>query len=475
MGGGSASLSVHYRVTPLDALRASLGDDLSIAYERGCDTDRTVPPLAGASIVCKDGTSGLDVAFYADPDFGGEVVYRGQLASSRVLLLGAAHENVPAEDFSLTASGTFTPAESGTHTFTLIQTGRARLLLDGAVVIDGVADPPGRGSDFFGFGSVEVQQDVELAAGQPVEVTIDYSSRGAAVVHGVKIGCRVPSPPDLLDRAVAAAADAEVAIVVVGTNDDWESEGHDRTSLDLPGDQDELVTRVLAANPRTVVVLNTGAPVALDWADEVPALLQMWFGGQEMANAMVDVLSGAAEPGGRLPTSFPRRVEDNPSYGNFPGEFGEVRYGEGLLVGYRWYDTRAVPTRFPFGHGLSYTSFDYGNVQAPAAFTVGEECVVRVPMTNAGTRPGSDVVQCYVAPIDALVARPTKELKAFRKVRADPGVTVEAELKLDDRAFAHWDPSASNWRVDEGRYELHIGRSSNGIVHIVPIDVVSSA
>ena len=145
--------------------------------------------------------------------------------------------------------------------------------------------------------------------------------------------------------------------------------------------------RVLAANPRTVVVLNTGAPVALDWADQAPALLQMWFGGQEMANALVDVLSGAVEPGGRLPTTFPKRVEDNPSYGNFPGEFGEVRYGEGLLVGYRWYDTRAVPTRFPFGHGLSYTSFDYGDVQVPTSFTVGDSFVVRVPLTNVWDRP----------------------------------------------------------------------------------------
>jgi beta-glucosidase len=136
------------------------------------------------------------------------------------------------------------PTETGTHTFTLIQTGQARLLLDGDVVIDGVANPPGPGSDFFGLGSEEVQQDVELVAGETVAVTIHYSSRGSAVVHGVKIGCRVPSPPDLLDRAVAAAADADLAIVVVGTNDDWESEGHDRTALDLPGDQDELVTRV---------------------------------------------------------------------------------------------------------------------------------------------------------------------------------------------------------------------------------------
>ena len=208
-----------------------------------------MPPLSGASIVRDDGTPGLDVVFYAGPDFGGDVVHRGQLASSRVLLLGAAHENVPADDFSLTATGTFTPTETGTHTFTLIQTGDARLLVDGEVVIDGVANPPGPGSDFFGLGSEEVQQDVELLAGQPVNVTIHYSSRGSAVVHGVKIGCRVPSPPDLIDRAVAAAAAADLAIVVVGTNDDWESEGHDRMSLDLPGDQDELVTQGARGQP----------------------------------------------------------------------------------------------------------------------------------------------------------------------------------------------------------------------------------
>ncbi len=212
MGGGSASLSVHYRIAPLDALRARLGEDVEVVYERGCDTDRTVPPLGGNAIVRSDGTPGLDVAFYADPGYGGEVVHRGRLATSRVLLLGAAHENVPAENFSLRATGTFTPEETGTHTFTLVQVGGARLLIDDEVVIDGVAEPPGRGSDFFGFGSEEVERDVELAAGTPVRVTIEYSSQGSAIVHGVKVGCRVPSPPDLLDRAVEAAAAADLAL-----------------------------------------------------------------------------------------------------------------------------------------------------------------------------------------------------------------------------------------------------------------------
>jgi beta-glucosidase len=471
MGGGSASLNVHYRVTPLAALRERLGDTTTITYERGCDIDCTVPVLAGPAIVAADGSGGLDVELHADPDFGGDVVHRGRMASSQLLSLGAPNERVPAEDFSAVATGTFTPADSGPHTFTLVQAGRARLLLDGQLVIDGVTDPPGPGEAFFGMGSAEVSTEVDLTAGRPVAVRIEYSSTGSAVVHGVKVGCRVPSPPDLLDRAVEAAGAADAAVVVIGTNDDWESEGHDRTSMALPGAQDELVRRVVAANPRTVVVLNTGSPVELDWAEDVPAVLQMWFGGQEMANALVDVLGGVSEPGGRLPTTFPRRIEDNPSYGNFPGEFGEVRYGEGLLVGYRWYDTRSIEPRYPFGHGLSYTSFEMGPVAAPSSAKVGDTVTVKVPVANTGPRRGSEVVQCYVAPVGSGVERPHMELKGFAKVSVDPGETVEVSIELDRRSFAYWNPSASEWQVDGGPYELHVGRSSGDIRHVVTIDL----
>ena len=473
MGGGSASLSVHYRTSPLEAITSRLGPGVEVVHERGCDTDRTVPPLAGRSIVGADGVPGLDVEFFADPHFGGDAVHRGRIEQSRVLLLGRAHESVPAEDFSLRATGRFTPEETGTHTFTLVQAGRARLLVDDRLVIDGIENPPGRGDDFFGFGSEEVSSDVELTAGRPVDVRIEYSSDHSAIVHGVKVGCRIPSPPDLLERAVRAASTADVAIVVVGTNDDWESEGHDRVSLALPGEQDELVRRVVAANPNSVVVLNTGAPVDLDWADEVPALLQVWFGGQEMANALTDVLLGDASPGGRLPLTYPVRLEDNPSYGNFPGEFGKVHYGEGLLVGYRWYDTRQVATRFPFGFGLGYTTFEVG---APAnstlSFTRGTASSVDLTVTNTGTRAGAEVVQAYVAPLAARVMRPRKELKAFAKAALEPGSSAPVRLELDDRSFAYWAPDTAEWRVDPGRYELHIGRSVAHIDHVVTIDVV---
>jgi beta-glucosidase len=213
----------------------------------------------------------------------------------------------------------------------------------------------------------------------------------------------------------------------------------------------------------------------MDWAEDAPAVLQVWFGGQEMAEALVDVLTGAAEPAGRLPTTFPVRVEHNPSFGNFPGEHGEVRYGEGVLVGYRWYDARHLPTRFCFGHGLSYSSFTIGDpVVSSREFTPGATLTLEIPVTNTGDRRGAEVVQCYVAPAAARVTRPPQELKGFAKAWLDPGETTSVTLVLDDRSFAYWDPSAHGWRVDAGAYALRIGRSSAEIAHVIEVAVTDA-
>jgi beta-glucosidase len=253
----------------------------------------------------------------------------------------------------------------------------------------------------------------------------------------------------------------------------------------------------VAANPNTAVVVNTGSPVALPWADDVPAILQSWFGGQEMSDAIVDIVTGEADPAGRLGTTFPVRLEHTPAFGNFPGENGEVRYGEGVLMGYRWYEARALPVRFPFGHGLSYTTFAIGApVQSASVFTRGSTLQLEVEVTNTGARRGSEVVQCYVAPADARLTRAPKELKGFAKVTLDPGESTTVTMVLDDRAFAYWDPgdparaelaarmSASplasrvpadvtepGWRVDPGPYSLHVGRSSADITHTVGVEV----
>jgi len=299
--------------------------------------------------------------------------------------------------------------------------------------------------------------------------------------------------------AVTLARASDVAVVVVGTNDEWESEGFDRTELALPGAQDELIRRVAAVNPRTVVVLNCGAPVALPWRDEVAAILVTWFGGQEMASALADVLTGRVDPGGRLPTSLPLTLEHTPAFGNFPGADSEVRYGEGLLMGYRWYDTRSLPVAYPFGHGLSYASFRLGDpwLSAPA-WRAGETLTVTVPVTNTSTRHGSEVVQLYVAPPPGDRFRPRRELKAFAKVTLAPGARTEVLLELSDRAFAFWDPGdplhdalvarlieagafpvegatrAPGWRIQPGAYELHIGRSIADLPHRVTVQVAAA-
>jgi beta-glucosidase len=337
---------------------------------------------------------------------------------------------------------------------------------------------------------------VHFEAGVPVEVVVEYAFHETSLA-GFRVGFRTADADALLERAVAAAASADIAVVCVGTSAESETEGRDRTTLALPGRQDELVRRIAEANGRTIVVVNAAAPVDMEWTPHVAAVLQCWFGGQEMAGGLADVLVGTEEPGGRLPTSLPMQLEHAPSHANFPGENGEVRYGEGLFMGYRGYEHNAIAPRFPFGHGLSYSSFEMGRPTVSATdYRPGKTITVTVPVTNTGGRPGAEVVQCYVAPRSSRLARPRKELKAFSKVHLDAGATAEVELLLDARAFAYWDPGQDDWddvlehlpemflflsppverrergwQVDPGDYDILIGRSSADIAHRCTIQV----
>jgi beta-glucosidase len=394
--------------------------------------------------------------------------------------------------------GTVVPAESGAYTLALAQAGRARVLVDGVVVVDGVTDPmPPGGTEFFGLASHDRTAEVAATAGQPLAIEVQLDADDA-FAPGVRVGFRSPEDPDRLERAVAVAAAAEVAIVLVGTNREWESEGHDRADLTLPGDQSVLVERVAATGTPTIVVVNAGAPIDVTWSDRVAATLMTWLGGQELGPAIADVLTGAAEPGGRLPTTFPARLEHSPAHDNFPGENGQVRYGEGVFTGYRGFEHRAIEPRFAFGHGLGYTTFTFGDpVPSSTTFTPGDRLIVAVRVTNSGPRDGATVVQAYVAPCGSRLARPPKELVAFAKVHVEAGATRTVELVLDDRAFAYWDPGqpdvdtiaaravslpgpldrptdrrAPGWQVDPGTYDVVIGRSSADLTGRCAVEVV---
>ncbi|NAZ86649.1 glycoside hydrolase family 3 C-terminal domain-containing protein [Kineococcus indalonis] len=267
--------------------------------------------------------------------------------------------------------------------------------------------------------------------------------------------------PALAEEAVAAAARAEVAVLFLGLPPRYESEGYDREHMDLPAAQVELLHRVAAANGRVVVVLSNGSAVTVEpWQQRVPALLETWLLGQAGGGAVADLLTGAANPSGRLAETVPVRHEDNPTVGNFPGEHGHVRYGEGLLIGYRWYDAHALPVAYPFGHGLSYTTFAHSDLRVHPH---GQGARVSVTVTNTGDVAGTETVQVYVHDPESSAYRPEQELKGFARLTLAPGESGTATLELDRRAFASWHTAAGRWVVEGGEFEVRVGASSRDV------------
>jgi beta-glucosidase len=312
---------------------------------------------------------------------------------------------------------------------------------------------------------------VVLEEGQEVELVLHHEPPAAGadtsfVVAGTAFQLNVEPPhatdDEELERAVVAAAAADVAIVVVGTTEEVESEGFDRESLALPGRQDELVRRVVQANSRTVVVVNAGAPVLLPWADEVPAVLLTWFPGQEFGHALADVALGDAEPGGRLPTTWPASEEQLPSTRPIDGVLG---YDEGIFVGYRAYDRDGRTPLYPFGHGLGYTSWEYLDLASDAEG-------VQVTVRNMGVRRGREVAQVYASRPDGTVERPPRWLVGFASAEVDPGDEATVRIALSARSFAHWDVQAGGWRVEPGTFRLSAGPSSGqqGLVTELAVD-----
>ncbi|APH44018.1 glycosyl hydrolase [Microbacterium sp. 1.5R] len=277
------------------------------------------------------------------------------------------------------------------------------------------------------------------------------------------------SADDLRAEAVAAASAADVAVVFLGLPAAEESEGFDREHIDLPAAQLAVLDAVIEANPATVVVLSNGGVVALPFADRVPAIVETWLLGQAGGGAVADVLYGAVNPSGKLTETVPVRVEDNPSFGSFPGEFGHVRYGEGVLVGYRWYDAKGLDVTFPFGHGLSYTAFSYGEATVEAA--ENGDIAVRVDVTNTGTRDGREIVQVYAAPVSSVVQRAPRELKAFASVAITAGETRTVELVIRREDLAYWDVRVDRWIVEPGEYRIDVAASSRDIRSTATVEV----
>lgn len=456
-GGGSAHVTVPYAVSPLDGIRAAAGDDADVRYALGCTIHKRLPLIEGATFT-------LD--YYNDPN--ADPVFSDTTDVSQIAWFGDIPGGVK-DGFTLRLRGHFTPEVSGTYKFGLVAVGNSRVQI-GDVTLDNAVDPTSVGTPFEIWDQERIVE-VDCVAGEPLSIAAEYVSPTGVPWRALRLGHLPPVPADPVDEAAALAAEADVAIVVAGLNDEWESEGFDRINMDLPGRQDELIARVAAANPNTVVVLNVGSPVHMPWRDDVAAVLQAWYLGQEQGNAIADVLFGRVNPSGKLPTTFPQRYQDNPAYINFPGENGKVRYGEGLFVGYRYYDRKGIEPLFPFGFGLSYTTFDYANLSVSAD---GDDYAVTLDITNSGSVAGSEVVQLYVHDDVSSLVRPDKELKAFAKVALAPGETrrVTLTLRRDDLAF--YDPAAGKWIVEAGTFELLVGASAADIRLRATIDVAAA-
>jgi beta-glucosidase len=294
---------------------------------------------------------------------------------------------------------------------------------------------------------------------------------GTGVEVGYVLGAAMPGedanvdPRAARDEAVALAARSDAAVVVVGYSPELESEGFDRPSMDLPAGQDDLIEAVAAANKNTVVVAAAGAPVTMTrWIGRVPAVLYAWYGGEEVGHAVGDLLFGAASPSGRTPVTFPRRIEDSTAFGHYPGEDLHVEYAEGIYVGYRGFDRGKVEPLFPFGHGLSYTTFEYSGLEvSPETVKQGGTVDVTLQLKNIGARAGAEVVQLYVHDPESSVDRPEKELKGFRRVTLSPGEARTVSFTLDRSALSFFDPGRREWVAEPGAFDVLVGASSRDI------------
>jgi beta-glucosidase len=466
MGGGSAQMNAHRRVSPLDGLREALGEG-NVTYAVGCENYKFLPTS----------TAPLHIEYRSRDD--DTVLAQEDRAMGEVMWFEVP-EGVPA-DFQARLTGALTISEPGAYEFGLTSAGLSRLFIDGDEVIDNWENyRPGEA--YFGFGSDELRARRSMRAGEHavvIEFTPQQRDVGIAPINAVRFGLRKPLPESSVQDAARVAGEADYAVVCVGTNGDWESEGVDRWGLDLPGRQDELVREVARANPNTIVLLQTGGPVLMPWLEQVSAVLQAWFPGQEAGYAVADVLLGLAEPGGRLPQTFPARVEDDPVHPEqpdrqYPGEAGHVEYSEGLYIGYRHVDHEGLTPLFPFGFGLSYTTFELGEPQLSGdSVQPGGELTVTVPVRNSGDRAGQTVIQLYVHDAEARPERPNKELKAFAKVSLQPNETQNVTIKLDMRSLAYFDDAREAWVADPGDFELLIGTSSTDLPRRARVSLAS--
>ncbi|KAK6197362.1 beta-glucosidase [Scheffersomyces amazonensis] len=471
-GGGSASLRAYYTTTPYDSISEKVGT--KPPYSVGANGHRLLPGLAANLVNPVTNGTGYNLKFYKEPKGtpNRTLFDEYDLEVSTVFLIDYYNSKVKDDLYYIDFDGEFTPEESGEYEFSASVIGTAQIFVDGKLVVDNKTKQR-RGNSFFNSGSDEVKGRIELKEGKTYKIAIEFGSRptftiaqgeasvitgGGGVVLGLQ---KVINEEDEIKKAVSIAKSVDKVVLNIGLNQEWESEGFDRTHMDLVGLQNKLVEAVLEANPNTVIVNQSGTPVAFPWLSKAKALVHAWYGGNEGGNAIADVLYGDINPSGKLSLTFPIKNSDNPAYLHFKTERGRVWYSEDIFVGYRYYEKLERSVAFPFGYGLSYTDFTISDLKINTE-EAKDKLDISVTVKNTGKLAGSEVVQIYIGKKDSDVIRPVKVLKGFEKVTLKAGAkqTVTSTLSLKE-SVSFFDEYQEEWSVQSGEYQVYVGNSSD--------------
>ncbi|KAF9036785.1 glycoside hydrolase family 3 protein [Panaeolus papilionaceus] len=477
-GGGSAALKATYIVTPFDGIQAALGDSTTLSYHIGCYAHKYLPTLEN-QLKTPEGKTGWLCTFYThdseqNPD---KPVQSFHLNDTRVKLNDFLPQGL-GEEWSIKLEGTLQLDQSAEFEFGLAVAGRAKLWVNDKLLIDNwTKQTPG--DFFYGQGTVEEKGSIQLDAGKPASILVWYTNKSPpvsdserdisqpALMRGVRLGgCEKIDEDQAIVEAVEHAKSSDAVIFIAGLTPEWESEGFDRPDLELPGRQDEVIARVAEANPKTIVCVQAGSAVSMPWVDKVGGLVQAWYLGNETGNAIADIIFGKVNPSGRLPLTFPVREQDIPAYLSDKCENGKIYYREDLFVGYKFYQARGINPLFPFGFGLSYTTFQLegrGITSAASLYaTDGVWAHVKVRVSNIGKVAGAEVVQVYISGVQTHAASPKVQLRGYAKTKTlAPGASEEVTVALDKYAFASWDEVRHAWVVPPGTYTIRVGRSSD--------------
>ena len=458
IGGGSATLVPYHESHPVSSFQNNFSEKTIVKSAKGCHTYRYLPEINKS--LTKE--NGFVVEYFNVTDNKNDFISSKVLRGSKFWIFeGFAKDIIGTEDrpdIFVKFSCTYVPDISGEHAFEIFAIGKSKLIINNEEIIDNWTDPL-PGDAFFAHGSSSKRGASHLEKDKSYQIEIQYKFEGN--FPAIYIGCQPPDKINLLDEALNIAKEVDEVILLVGTNSDWETEGNDRVDFNLPGEQNTLIEKVLEINPNAIIVLNTGSPVDMPWVNKAKSILQSWYAGQEYGDALFEILTGLVNPSGKLPTTFPKRIEDTPAYSCYPGENLQMSYDEKLLIGYKWYDRKKIEPLFHFGHGLSYTNFEYSNLRISNSHQ--NDFICSFDIENVGDVSGFEISQCYISFMNSNEDEPIKKLQGFDKTYINSGEIKKIEICLDSKSFSTWDIKNHQWEIKKGVFNILIGSSSNDI------------